>query len=325
MSYILDALKTADAKRGRDSLPGLHAPAARIVFAAARREQRPWAWILGGVAVVLAAWGLWWLAWHQGGPATYANTALPPVLQPSGAAAAPVAAPAPVAVPPLPAVQPQPAPSQPAQAAEPATGGAPNPQAVVARAVKPSPVAAAPVGASAAVAVAAGRSAPLPAAPSVAAAGGPEAAAVAQPRRAAVSEPGQAPVSAQRTPARPQVALPAGTRPQPETAHARPDSPAPNGANAAAPTRIPVPAAGAAAAAPRLYTLDELAPDLRRELPAIAVNGASYSENPAHRMLIVNGQVLHEGEAAAPELLLEEIRLKMAVFRFRGTRFALPY
>ena len=42
-------------------------------------------------------------------------------------------------------------------------------------------------------------------------------------------------------------------------------------------------------------------------------------------MLIINGQVLHEGERVGADLLLEEIRLKQAVFRFRGLRFGLAY
>ena len=61
MSYILDALRTADAKRGRDSLPGMHAPPARIVFAASRRESRPWVWVLAGMALVLLGWLVWWM------------------------------------------------------------------------------------------------------------------------------------------------------------------------------------------------------------------------------------------------------------------------
>ena len=288
MSYILDALRTADAKRGRDSLPGLHAPAARIVFAAARREQRPWAWMLGGVAVVLLAWVLWWFGWHRVAPAPYPGTALPAVLQQPGAMAPPAAAPSPMPALPLPVAQPQP------QA---------RPQAQTP----------------------AGQGAEPPVAPDGAKASAAQGAPAASPSGAAPSEPGPARDVSQARPAQPQVALRAGSVLQGEAPDARPANPARTGASAAAPARVAQPAAGMAAAGARLYTLDELPPEVRRELPAIAVNGASYSENPAHRMLIVNGQVLHEGETAAPDLLLEEIRLKQAVFRFRGTRFALPY
>ncbi len=64
---------------------------------------------------------------------------------------------------------------------------------------------------------------------------------------------------------------------------------------------------------------------MRSAWPTLTIQGASYSENASHRLLIVNGQVLHEGETVAPELVLEEIRLKLAVFRFRGQRVGMPY
>jgi len=47
-----------------------------------------------------------------------------------------------------------------------------------------------------------------------------------------------------------------------------------------------------------------------------------YSENASHRMLIVGGQVFHEGEEPAPGLKLELIRPKSAVFLYRGQRFS---
>ena len=41
-------------------------------------------------------------------------------------------------------------------------------------------------------------------------------------------------------------------------------------------------------------------------------------------MVIVNGQVFQEGSSLAPELKLEQIRQKAAVFSIRGTRFEVP-
>jgi general secretion pathway protein B len=46
---------------------------------------------------------------------------------------------------------------------------------------------------------------------------------------------------------------------------------------------------------------------------------------PASRMLIVNGQVFREGDALAPGLTLQTIRLRSAVFEFRGQRFEAAY
>ena len=41
-------------------------------------------------------------------------------------------------------------------------------------------------------------------------------------------------------------------------------------------------------------------------------------------MLIVNGQVFREGSPLAPELQLEQIGAKAAVFSIRGQRFEVP-
>jgi general secretion pathway protein B len=45
---------------------------------------------------------------------------------------------------------------------------------------------------------------------------------------------------------------------------------------------------------------------------------------PAARMLIVDGQVLREGDEAAPGLKLEKIQPAGAIFNQRGQRFELP-
>ena len=51
-----------------------------------------------------------------------------------------------------------------------------------------------------------------------------------------------------------------------------------------------------------------------------------YSEDPGKRMVVLNGQVFHEGDRPVPELTLEQIRLKSAVFSLPGgQRFVLNY
>ena len=99
----------------------------------------------------------------------------------------------------------------------------------------------------------------------------------------------------------------------------------------AAPT-VPVAVAKAPAAPttpaaqqPRVSTLAELPDTVRQQLPALAISGATYSENPQYRMVIVNGQVLHEGDTAAPGVVLEKIRQKEVVLRTQGYRYAAPY
>jgi len=55
--------------------------------------------------------------------------------------------------------------------------------------------------------------------------------------------------------------------------------------------------------------------------PALTISGATYSDNPAHRMLIVNGKVVQEGQEAAPGVRLEAIGPRSAIFNQGGTRF----
>ena len=87
---------------------------------------------------------------------------------------------------------------------------------------------------------------------------------------------------------------------------------------------VPVPAP-AAASATRVYAVSELPDDIRRQLPVVTVGGSMYSSNAANRILIVNGQVLHEGDRISPELVLQQIKVKAAVLAFRGYRYEIAY
>jgi general secretion pathway protein B len=113
-------------------------------------------------------------------------------------------------------------------------------------------------------------------------------------------------------PARQPPLTPTLLAPPPATVEALPDA-RPNAA----------PPAKAAEAA--IVKLAELPEATRKALPAIATSGAMYSDTPANRMLIVNGQLLHEGDKIAPELLLERIELKSAVLVYKGQRFRINY
>ena len=75
----------------------------------------------------------------------------------------------------------------------------------------------------------------------------------------------------------------------------------------------------------RVVPVAELPEDIRRELPALSIGGAMHSDVPANRMLVLNGGVFHEGDQPAPGLVLEEIKLKSAVFRFKGHRYSVAY
>ena len=89
-------------------------------------------------------------------------------------------------------------------------------------------------------------------------------------------------------------------------------------------TAVPVVVAPSAAAAP-VPLLKDLPEGLRRQLPALATGGAMYSDSAANRMLIINGQVYREGDKVAADLVLEKIKLNMAVLVFKGQRFSINY
>ena len=225
MSYILDALRKADAQRSRDPALGIHAQPAAVGTGVPGGHRRRERWIgAGAAALTLGLW--WWLA---------------PATAPPRAVSAPRVAPAPAAVP---------------APVAPATVLLPPPQSVVVAAAK-APVAAAP-----------------------------------------------APVAAPATAA-----------------------PAAAAAAASGPAPTPAPAAEAAAtpAAQRTYSLAELPAGVQQALPKFSVSGGVYSTNVAQRMLVVNGQVFNEGSEIAPGVVLEQIRPRVALLKFRGLRISQPY
>jgi general secretion pathway protein B len=79
------------------------------------------------------------------------------------------------------------------------------------------------------------------------------------------------------------------------------------------------------AAESRVYTVAELPEAIRREMPKLSVGGASYSNDAGSRMLIINGQIFHEGDRIAPGLELEKIRLRSALLSYKGYRYELTY
>lgn len=80
-----------------------------------------------------------------------------------------------------------------------------------------------------------------------------------------------------------------------------------------------------AAANERVPSQSELPENIRREIPQLVVGGSIYSPNPASRFLILNGQIFHENDKVTPDLVLEQIKLKAAVLRYKGHRFGITY
>jgi len=139
------------------------------------------------------------------------------------------------------------------------------------------------------------------------------------------------PVQAQPLPAPPlaiQAAptMPAASAPASQEVAAAPPlteaRPAPQTKPRVAPPPSPVPAAAVERPPPLASGLPE---DIRRQLPPLVAGGAMYSESAAHRILIINGQLFREGDKIAPDLVLEQIKLRGAVLSFKGQRFRISY
>lgn len=71
--------------------------------------------------------------------------------------------------------------------------------------------------------------------------------------------------------------------------------------------------------------LPEMPAAIHAQLPALTISGITMSSNPLYRMVIINGQVLHEGDSAAPGVVVTAIRARTAVLHFRGYRTTLGY
>jgi general secretion pathway protein B len=112
----------------------------------------------------------------------------------------------------------------------------------------------------------------------------------------------------------------------PARAAEAPAAPAAASAAADSPAATSGPIAAAAAAAPeRIFAVADLPAALQSELPKLAISGGVHSENAAQRLLIVGGQLKSEGAEIAPGVVLEQIRARTAVLRFKGFRYSLPY
>ena len=114
----------------------------------------------------------------------------------------------------------------------------------------------------------------------------------------------------------PVTAAPAVPALQPQAVVAAPPQPK---------TEVPIARKAAATEESKLYRLMDLPESVRKDLPTLTIGGAMYSETASQRMLIINSQVLHEGDKISNDLTLESIQLKSAIFRFRTYRYVVNY
>jgi general secretion pathway protein B len=248
MSYILEALKKAQAERARGTIPDIEThPLTPPAPDHGRRRSAPL--LLGGAALavgVVIAVG-WW---------SFARDAAQPGVKLTGDAASKATVVRETSVPPH--------------------APAASPDAANASAVKPAPATA------------------RQAAPAVATA----------PPKAPINASGKAP------------------------------SKAPNKAPTTAPTEaaaaMPAPQVAAdkppAAAKPeQIALLQDLPPQIQREIPTLAINGYIYASNPADRSVLINNRLRREGEQVAPGLTLEKLLPKEMVLNYRGYRYRIAY
>ena len=74
-----------------------------------------------------------------------------------------------------------------------------------------------------------------------------------------------------------------------------------------------------------IVPINDLPADIRQTLPKTVISGSTYSDNPAQRLVIINGDVFREGDNPSPDLLLEKIRAKSVVLNFKGSRYSVAF
>jgi general secretion pathway protein B len=312
MSYILDALRKADAQRERDPARGIHAQPGRASLGdnprGAGLRAGVWAASAAGIAALaIAGWYVYRDPVTATGQVQLAAVpaAAPRVTAPPPAAphVPPPVVPAPVVLPPpvvvaptVASVRPAPMPDAalPSRRDRPAGGPPPMPGQVG-------------MGATARAMAQANQASPAPTQP-------------AQPTQPSTQPSTQPPSVAPAAPTAPGVA----------SAPAQPGVPA---AQVAAPPQA-APVVPNVAPQPAPYVPPVVVPPspppapvagLPPDAPKLVITGGVYTASKAQRMLIVNGQVMTEGADLGSGVTLEEIRPKSAVLRFRGGRYAVSY
>jgi general secretion pathway protein B len=86
-----------------------------------------------------------------------------------------------------------------------------------------------------------------------------------------------------------------------------------------------VPKAAPAEKPEPIVALQDLPPQIQREIPTLAINGYIYASNPAERSVLINNQLRREGQQVAPGLTLEKLLPKEMVLNYRGYRYRIAY
>ncbi|HEY0588290.1 MAG TPA: general secretion pathway protein GspB, partial [Pseudoduganella sp.] len=328
MSYILEALKKAQAERQIGSTPTIHAPtlASAPAGQGARGNRTP---VIVAMALMAAAIaGLATMLVRQQPGASRP----PAAASPAGAAAAVTPAATATATPAAASGAPAAAATG-AEAADvaPAVAGPPvagtTPAAAAPTAGDPDAPVASPISSGRTAPAAAGqpgvqRTVPQSPTALAKASARDESASPAQ-RGASLPAANQRTADARTAQ---QVAAPTANRTAeaPQLAATKQAGTAARGADIAQAAPVAAPPAAPAPAEEQVQFLRELPEPIQRAIPQITLGGYMYSKNPADRLLLIDKVLRKEGEEVAPGLILDKLQPKQAIFSFRGYRYRVP-
>ncbi len=146
------------------------------------------------------------------------------------------------------------------------------------------------------------------------------------PAAAPAAAPATAPANATVPPAAPPPAALPSPPPLPLVVSAPPAAtPAPAATTPPPPATPATPAARPAPILTQVRRLAELPAEQRRELPPLVVSGSVWSEQAAARFVVLDGQVLREGDSLAPGLVLVKLAPRAATLRWRDSLVEVPF
>lgn len=321
MSYILDALRKAEAERALGNVPDLHVQAMSALPTPMARQ--PWKRLLplslGAITLGFGVLGyLGWQAMKTSAVSTVAvheRAAVPASLQTD----LPKAAVQSAGTQPLPAAA-QPSKLEPVTSAQNATLDRAQPAVPAQSVTVASPSHPAPAKATGDI-----QTAPQ------------TIGSIAQQAGVVTLQPGlklddelatpaagfiDAPSQRQATPARSSSNTSARSPATPASQKMQQDKPGKaSAANAASRAN----ASGTDAAPARVTSWRDLPESLRRDMPAVSISGYIYTADPGGRSALINNRLLREGEQVAPGLTLERLLPKSAVLNYQGTRYLQDY
>ena len=93
-------------------------------------------------------------------------------------------------------------------------------------------------------------------------------------------------------------------------------------------TQNPMPALSEAGTRPanmvredrKVYSLTDLPPSVRQDLPDIVISGHSYSPDPSARLVLINGKTMREGQVITGGLILQQITSDGVILSYKGYR-----